>query len=73
MKKQIRISKLGLGVLATICALAVATTASAKNPKEVKMTIVDNKLVITTPKDENDCQAEEPAEKGCIKVKKTKK
>ena len=37
------------------------------------MTIVNNKLYITTPKDGNDCQSTAENNKGCIKVKKSKK
>jgi len=73
MRKKFNISRLALGVLTIICALAVTTTASAKNPKEVKMTIEDNKLVITTPKDANDCPADEERDAGCIKTKRNEK
>ena len=74
MNKQFRTGRLALGVLAMIGALAVASTASAKNPKEIKMTIDQtNKLVVTTPNGENDCQSIPENEKGCIRVKKGKK
>ena len=73
MKKQFKVSKFVPGVLAFIGALAIASTASAKNPKEVKMTINSNKLVITSPKNENDCQSIAENNAGCIKVKKNKK
>lgn len=73
MRKKFRTSRLALSVLAIFCALVFTTTASAKNPKEVKMTIEDNKLVITTPKNENDCPWYESRDVGCFKVKKNKK
>ena len=73
MRKKFRTSRLALSVLAIFCALVFTTTASAKNPKEVKMTIEDNKLVITTPKNENDCPWYESRDVGCFKVMKNKK
>ena len=73
MKRPNRVSKLTLGVLATICALAVATTASAENPKEVEKKIEDNKLVITSSKKVNDCPWFKKRGPGCIQVKKNKK
>ncbi|MDH4019477.1 MAG: hypothetical protein OEU84_07740 [Xanthomonadales bacterium] len=73
MKKRFRVSKILPSVLAFIGALTIASTASAKNPKEVKMTINSNKLVITSPKNENDCQSIAENNEGCIKVKKNKK
>ena len=68
MNKQFRIVRLALGVLAIIGALVVTSTASAKNPKEVKMTIEDNQLVITSSKKDNDCTIWKPRGPGCIKV-----
>lgn len=73
MRKKSRTIRLSMGLLAIICGLAVATTASAKNPKEVKLTIEEDKLVIITPKDENDCPWYEEREPGCIKIKKNEK
>ena len=73
MRNKFSTSRLALSVLATFCALVFTTTASAKNPKEVKMTIKDDKLVITTAKGENDCPWYESRDAGCIKVKKNKK
>ena len=73
MKKQFGTSRFAVGVLVMIGVLAFAPTASAKNPKEVKMTIVNNKLDITTPKDGNDCKPTAENNKGCIKVIKNKK
>lgn len=73
MKQQFGTSKFAVGVLVMIGALMVTSSASAKNPKEVEMEIVNGKLVITTPAGANDCPADEPREKGCIKVKKKNK
>ena len=72
MKKQFGTSRFVLGVLAMIGALAVASTASAKNPKEVKMTIESNKLIMKTLNNANDCSAWQRRGPGCIKVKKNK-
>jgi hypothetical protein len=73
MKKQHKTSKYTLGLLAISGALAVASAASAKNPKSVDLEIVNNKLVMLTSERENDCPGDEPREKGCIKVKKNNK
>ena len=73
MKKQFGTSKFAVGVLVMIGTMMVATTAAAKTPKEVEMEIIDGKLEITTAADANDCPADEPSEKGCIKVKHSKK
>jgi len=73
MREKSSISRLTKSVLTFICAVTVTTTASAKNPKEVKMTIVDDQLVITTSKNENDCPWYEKREAGCIKVKRNEK
>ena len=73
VKKQFGTSKFAVGVLVMIGALVVTSTASAKNPKEVEMEIVNGKLEITTAAGVNDCPADEPREKGCIKVKHGKK
>ena len=73
MRMQFNTSRLAVGVLSMICALAVAMPASAKNPKEVKLEIVKDKLVIKTKPHENDCPWDEPREDGCIKVKKRRK
>ena len=58
-----------MSVLMMIGALMIVSTASAKNPKQVKLRMVDNKLEIDTNADENDCPADEARGKGCIKVK----
>lgn len=58
-----------MGVIMMIGALMIASTASAKNPKEVRLKMVDDKLEITTKADENDCPPGEGNGKGCIKVK----
>ena len=73
MKEQFKTSRYTLGVLAITGALAVVSTASAKNPKSVDLEIVNNKLVMLTSKGENDCPWGRPREKGCIKVKKNNK
>ena len=78
MKKQFGTNRFALGVLAIICALAFASTASAKNPKEVTMKIHKNEngkteLVIETGKHENDCPPGQVSEAGCIKVKRNEK
>jgi len=70
MEKRSKTIKYILGVLAITGALAVASTASAKNPKSVDLEIVNNKLVMLTSERENDCPWDEPREKGCIKVKR---
>jgi hypothetical protein len=66
MKIQSRTSRLIMGVTA-VCALAIATTASAKNPKEVELEIVDNKLIMKSKSGDNGCWF---SKKGCIKFKK---
>lgn len=73
MRKQFGTSRFVLGVLAMIGALVVATTASAKTPKEVKMTIESNKLIMKTPKNANDCSVWQRRGPGCIKVLKNEK
>lgn len=60
-------------VLLVTCGLVIATTASAKNPKEIKLEIVDNELKITSKKTANDCPLFGSGGKGCIKVKKGEK
>lgn len=72
MNIQHRTGRLTIGLLA-ICGLAIATTASAKNPKEVSLEIVDNELVIVSKKTANDCPLLGSGGKGCIKVKKGQK
>ena len=76
MKIQSRTSRLITGVTA-VCALAIATTASAKNPKEVEFFINNDngkdKLTVKTKANANDCTWSTIREKGCIKVKKDKK
>ena len=73
MKKQFGTSRFVLGVLVIIGALAVASTASAKNPKEVKMTIESNKLIMKTPNNANDCSGWQRRGPGCIRVLKNEK
>ena len=73
MRIQFKPGTFAVGVLSMICALAVATTAAAKNPKEVRLEIDNDTLVIKTKPHENDCPWDEPREDGCIKVKKRKK
>jgi len=72
MKKQFGTNKLITGALVIIGALAFASTASAKNPKEVEVEIVNGELEITTDAGTNDCPSDEPRENGCIKVKNRK-
>ncbi len=74
MKIQSRTSRFITGVTA-VCALVIATTASAKNPKEVSLEISNNKLIMKTKKGENDCKAKfgEFRKDGCIQVIKNKK
>ena len=76
MKIQFRTSRLITGVTA-ICALAIATTASAKSPKEVSLEIVrvngDEQLTITTKPGANDCGLLSRRDKGCIKFKRNEK
>ena len=72
MKTVHRTRRLTIGLLA-FCGLAIATTATAKNPKEVTLEIVDNELVITSKKTDNDCPLIGSGGKGCIKVKKGEK
>ena len=71
MKIQFKISRLIMGV-AAVCALTIATTASAKNPKAVLVEISDNKLTMITKKDENDCKetSGEHRKNGCIQLTK---
>lgn len=75
MKTRFKISKLSLCVLATVSTLSIATTAFARNPKEVSLEIVNDQLVITTKANENDCPFSffEQRGDGCIKVKKGEK
>ena len=61
-----------MGVTA-VCALAVATTTSAKNPKEVSLEISNNKLIMKTNPGDNDCDPGSSPEKGCIRFKKNEK
>ena len=72
MKIQFKTSRLITGV-AAVCALAIATTASAKNPKEVELNISDNKLIMDTSSGGNDCDPGSSSEKGCIRLKKNEK
>ena len=72
MKTVHKTGKLTIGLIA-ICGLAIATTATAKNPKDVTLEIVDNELVITSKKTANDCPFLGSGGKGCIKVKKGEK
>lgn len=74
MKIQSRTSRFITGVTA-ICALAIATTASAKNPKEVELNISGNKLIMKTKQHENDCKwtAFETRKDGCIELIKNEK
>ena len=76
MKIQFRTSRLITGVTA-ICALAIATTASAKSPKEVSLEIVrvngDEQLTITTKPNENDCKWSERRGDGCIRLARNEK
>lgn len=82
MKKQFGTSRFALGGLVMIGALAVASTASAGNPKQVQLKIQETvhvtegktiDLVIQTGNHENDCPADKERLAGCIKVKKNKK
>ncbi|MDX2429099.1 MAG: hypothetical protein QNK22_10475 [Xanthomonadales bacterium] len=73
MKKQFGTSRFTVALLVMIGALAITTTASARNPKEVKMTIEDDQLVITTKKNKNDCPWRQKRGNGCIKVKRNEK
>ena len=76
MKLQSRTSRLIMGVT-VVCALAIATTASAKNPKEVSLEIIridgDDQLTITTKPGANDCGFFSRRDKGCIKFKRNEK
>lgn len=72
MKTVHRTRRLTIGLLAFF-GLAMATTAMAKNPKEVTLEIVDNELVITSKKTANDCPLLGSGGKGCIKVIKGNK
>ena len=69
MKAQFISGKLLAGITA-VCALVIATNTAAKNPKEVDLNIIDDKLVIVTKKNANDCPAVagQFRKKGCIKV-----
>jgi hypothetical protein len=69
MKIQSRTSRLITGVT-VVCALAIATTASAKNPKTVLLEISNNKLIMKTKKGENGCEATfgEYRKNGCIQL-----
>ncbi len=73
MKINFKTSRLIVGVLTILLALTISSAASAKNPKEVKMEIKNDKLTIITPSNENDCPWYEPRDAGCIKVKKNEK
>ena len=77
MKKYFGTSRFASGVLLMIGAFAVASTASADNPKQVQLKINVNAaeeidLVIETGKHENDCPADQDRLAGCIKVKRNK-
>lgn len=72
MKIQSRTSRLIIGVMA-VCTLAIATTASAKNPKEVELIISDNKLIMDTKGNANDCKWSPIRKKGCIRLTKNEK
>lgn len=72
MKIRFNSNGLIMGV-AIVCALAISTTASAKNPKEVELRIIDNKLVMDTNSGENDCDSNSSPNKGCIRLKKNEK
>lgn len=71
MKTQSRTSRVITGA-AVICALGIATTASAKKPKEVTLEISNNQLIMKTNKGDNDCKATlgEYRKAGCIQLKK---
>ena len=73
MKTRIKTSRLGLFALVAISASSIATTAHARNPKEVSLEIVDDTLVIISKENENDCPWYEQRGNGCIKVKKGEK
>ena len=74
MKTQSRTSRLITGVT-VVSALAIATTAMAKNPKEVELNISGNKLIMKTKHNENDCKwtAFETRKDGCIELTKNEK
>ena len=74
MKAQFISGKLLAGITA-VCALVIATNTAAKNPKEVELNIIDDKLVIITKKGANDCPpvVGQFRKKGCIKVLENKK
>jgi hypothetical protein len=74
MKIQFRTSRFITGVT-VVCALAVATTVSAENPKAVSLEISNNQLIMKTKKDENGCKkiSGESRKDGCIQVIKNKK
>lgn len=74
MKVQFKTGRLAVSGLTIFCALAFATSASAANPN-VKMTIENDQLVITSKKDDNGCSVwnTRGREPGCIKVKKNEK
>jgi hypothetical protein len=69
-----RTGKFIMGVTA-VCALAIATTASAQNPKAVTLNIVDNTLVMETKHNENGCKWTifETRRDGCIGLGKNEK
>ena len=74
MKTQFRTSRFIMGVT-VICALAIASTASAKNPKDVVLNISDNKLIMKSKKGANDCEVVwgEYRKNGCIQLKHNEK
>jgi hypothetical protein len=72
MKIQFRTSRFITGVTA-VCVLAIATTASAKNPKAVELSISGDKLSMDTSKGKNDCQLFTSRNKGCIRLKRNEK
>jgi hypothetical protein len=74
MKTQSRTNRF-IACVTAICALAIATNVSAKNPKEVELNISDNKLIMKTKHNENDCEwtAFEIRKDGCIELAKNEK
>jgi hypothetical protein len=76
MKIQFRTSRFITGVT-VVCALAIATTAFAKNPKAVSLEIIrigsDDQLTITTKPGANDCDVSSRQDKGCIEFKRKEK
>lgn len=72
MKTQFSTGILAIIVLVFVCAMGVAATASAKNPKAVSFEISNNKLDLKSNRTENDCNWV-GSKRGCIKVKENEK